>query len=298
MRVITIAELEAKCGAALEDRLNSDVCDEHKVTFRTSREVGSLNALAKELAHVVNSTSGSTLIARGMGVFRASENVFLAESFRRAFGESRTIREAPVHVFEADDGDACWSMTSLCLFNPWDFLLFAGDQNILIEGSHDEWVSLHATGAADLRMLRDALRPPELAELRPKKAGKPWDDALLEKLRVSLKNRPDDLATRIALAQELSEASINAGNAKHPERSDAFLTELAQLWHRFPEDEKIRYAYGVAIVESFHRAFEGEHWLQCQSLLERLRQVAVEQPQWAQTVAGLGERLAERIASR
>src|SRR5262249_20266306 len=79
---------------------------------------------------------GRRSLCRVGGVWPSRENMHVVETFRRGLGETRSVREAPVHLFSAGEMENCWSMTALCLHNYWDFLLLPSSHVFLINISH------------------------------------------------------------------------------------------------------------------------------------------------------------------
>lgn len=152
MQIQTLSEAEKQLGSSLQSFLRG--WQTNVATFLLTPDSGRLNALSRDISANVNGTVGSLLIIQQTGIFKSSENMYLVEMFRRAFGETRSIREAPVHSFTPGEHENCWSMMSLALFNFWDFLLISGDLQILLRASHDECLEIHTRDAENLERLR------------------------------------------------------------------------------------------------------------------------------------------------
>jgi hypothetical protein len=60
--------------------------------------------------------------------------------YRLSHGETRTVRDAPVHYFESQDLDAFISYLCLGLFYCWDFEILSRDRSLAVTVSHDGWI--------------------------------------------------------------------------------------------------------------------------------------------------------------
>lgn len=90
----------------------------------------------------------------------------VVETFRRGLGETRSVREAPVHLFSAGEMENCWSMTALCLHNYWDFLLLPSSHVFLINISHDECADVCANTDVRFQELRKLMEFFKLKEFQ------------------------------------------------------------------------------------------------------------------------------------
>jgi hypothetical protein len=97
------------------------------------------------------------LLVEQTGIFPSSEDMYLAETFRKAFGESRPISEAPAHVFTSQDSRIFWSLMHICLLNFWDFLVVPADRRTCIHGSHDEVLDAFALDEASFATIRNLI---------------------------------------------------------------------------------------------------------------------------------------------
>jgi hypothetical protein len=158
MQILSIGEAEMQFGISLQMVLGANHWKSHVATFRLPLDPGRLNALSRDISLNVNTVSGTLLIIKQTGVFESSENMYLVETFRRAFEEARSIKEAPVHAFTPEDHANCWSMISLAMFNFWDFDLLSGDHQILLHSSHDECLDICCRKGEDLERLRSRMQ--------------------------------------------------------------------------------------------------------------------------------------------
>jgi hypothetical protein len=90
----------------------------------------------KSLLRVLPLESAYMLHITGTGVWGDSENLQLAEFLRSAWGESRTMREAPGHLFTAGEEAKLECMLDLVLYYGWDAVLADEKRRFIIETSH------------------------------------------------------------------------------------------------------------------------------------------------------------------
>lgn len=64
--------------------------------------------------------------------------------YRRSFGGSRPLIEAPVHVFERTEEDTFVSILCMVLYFVWDAWVFDIEGKALVRISHDEWLEVRA----------------------------------------------------------------------------------------------------------------------------------------------------------
>jgi hypothetical protein len=167
MDIITAEECQRYLGKAFYDRWDDRSWLRFTTGFVTVPDSGKLNSLARNVSTFFSKADGSVLLVENTGIFKSSENMYLAETFRRAFGETRSIREAPAYVFSSQDSLIFWSVMHICLLNFWDFLVVAGDRQACIHGSHDEVVELFALNEASCSKLRSMMLPFEFKEISP-----------------------------------------------------------------------------------------------------------------------------------
>lgn len=102
------------------------------------------------LARIVSSAfleRGPALIwVTEYGIWSSSEHMELFDRYRASYGETRTIREAPIHVFESDEElDSMISILSLGLFFIWGMEVTDTRRSIGLTISHDEWLEYRFT---------------------------------------------------------------------------------------------------------------------------------------------------------
>jgi hypothetical protein len=97
--------------------------------------------LARVLADAFLDRGPTLLWITETGIWPTSEHMDLFVKYRLSYGERRTLADAPVHVFEAqDDRDAFISILCLGLFFIWGFEVVSRDRSLAVTVSHDEWI--------------------------------------------------------------------------------------------------------------------------------------------------------------
>jgi len=167
MKIITGEECQLFLGKAFYDQWDDGSWKRFTTSFVTGSDSGRLNALARKVSASLGGVDGSVLLVEITGVFQSSENIYLAETFRRAFGESRSIREAPAHVFSLQDALNFWSMMHICFLNFWDFLVVSGDRQVCVHGSHDEVIDIFALNEESFTKIRGLILPFKFEEFSP-----------------------------------------------------------------------------------------------------------------------------------
>ena len=167
MQIITGEECQRYLGKAFYDCWDDGSWKRFTTGFVTGSDSGKLNAIARKVSASLSGVEGSVLLVEHTGIFKSSENMYLAETFRRAFGEIRSIRDAPAHVFSREDALIFWSTMQICLINFWDFLAVSGDRQVCIHGSHDEVLEVFAMNEVSFTKIRGLLLPFKFKEVVP-----------------------------------------------------------------------------------------------------------------------------------
>ncbi len=142
MRVLTVDEAAKILG--VED-LNA-FCnitwlpEDHVGTFEIPKDSGAKVALARRIANMLLERGPVLLWITGWGVWPSSEHFDLFDRYRLSFGESRSLREAPVHFLDAGDNVTLISLLCIGFFFVWDFEILSLDREVDIVASHDEWL--------------------------------------------------------------------------------------------------------------------------------------------------------------
>jgi len=103
---------------------------------------GRKTALSRLFAYLLLRIPNICIYISGWGVWGSSENFDLFYGYRRSFGETRTVMEAPVHVFQRGEEDAFTSILSMALYFVWDAWVFDSGGKAVVRISHDEWLEV------------------------------------------------------------------------------------------------------------------------------------------------------------
>ncbi len=123
MKIVTFAEgqdwVSTSCGTNLTE-LYKLVLEEPN-RYRIDVDSGIKNSLARGVAGICRFPA--LLWVSEVGVWPSSENMPMAEIMRLAFNETRSVQEAPVHLFEIQEVEILQAFLGLSLQCFWDALL-------------------------------------------------------------------------------------------------------------------------------------------------------------------------------
>jgi hypothetical protein len=117
-------------------------CPDPMPTYFLPKDSGAKVGLARVVSNILLERGPFVFWVTGTGIWPSSEHLDLFDRYRRSFDEYRSLRDAPVHLLEAGDGDVAVSLFCLGLFFVWDFEIAARDRSIAITVSHDEWMEI------------------------------------------------------------------------------------------------------------------------------------------------------------
>jgi hypothetical protein len=166
VKIITGEECQQYLGRVFYDHWDNGNWHGFATGFVTGSDSGRLNALARELAGALSENDGSILLVEQTGIFQSCEDMYLAEIFRKAFGELRSIKEAPAHVLAREDTQIFWSLMHICLLNFWDFLVVSGNRRVCVHGSHDEVLDAFALDEASFASIRNLILSLKFKEIQ------------------------------------------------------------------------------------------------------------------------------------
>lgn len=81
-------------------------------------------------------------------VFEYAESDFLFAKFRLAFGESRSMYDAPFHLFEPGEVAELQAVMAMCMYFVWSVAVVSLDGERLCNISHDEYLNFYARDEA------------------------------------------------------------------------------------------------------------------------------------------------------
>ncbi len=99
--------------------------------------------LSRLFAHVLLRRSPEVYIyISAWGMWGNSEELDLIYGYRRSLGETRTLMEAPVHLFRPSDEAAFVSILSIVFYFIWDAWIFDTAGKTLVRIHHHEWLEI------------------------------------------------------------------------------------------------------------------------------------------------------------
>ena len=167
---------EAECGQWLKENINSDFTADktaseypNYVGFSISSDSGKKTALARTLIGLLKTDSSGLFWITASGIWPSSENMELFNGYRRSLGESRSVYEAPGHVFSGSDLAQLECILDLTLYFYWDSLLFKGSTAIVMRISHDEYISFSAKDRECLTLIEQNILDLGLKKLQQRR---------------------------------------------------------------------------------------------------------------------------------
>jgi hypothetical protein len=109
--------------------------------FSIPGDAGRRGALATRLANLIlDEHEQCYLWIKGTDVWASASHPDIFESYRRAHGEDRSVKEAPIHLFLAGEQVQLASVLAIGLYFFWDMELASDDLTLGLSISHDEWM--------------------------------------------------------------------------------------------------------------------------------------------------------------
>jgi hypothetical protein len=143
MKILTREEAAELLGGKPLDIFVSEQSSRMRLVnaaYSTPRDSGRKTALSRLFAYMLGRSTDVCVYISLWGVW--VENLDLFYGYRRSFGESRTLMEAPVHVFSLSEQDAFVSILSMVFYFLWDATVFDIEGKALVRISHDEWIEV------------------------------------------------------------------------------------------------------------------------------------------------------------
>jgi len=135
----------------------------HKMRFATPADAGARVALARTLWNSLSDRSERLVWITEWGVWPSSEHMPLYKSLRQAFGDKRSLMDAPGHLFQLGEDDNGLSFFIVAALFFWDVYLLGTGGDVAAFLSHDEFcivVSREAAQGAEMeRRLASFVEP-------------------------------------------------------------------------------------------------------------------------------------------
>lgn len=113
-----------------------------KATHYLPRDAGRKTAIAQALAHRLSKFNESILWIDVREIWGEPQNWPLFCGYRQSLGETRSVEEAPGHIFTPSDEDAAYALLSMVLYFSWG-AVFASSSGEAIRISQDDWVDVY-----------------------------------------------------------------------------------------------------------------------------------------------------------
>ena len=281
--MMTIQELEKQLGRKLADILALQP-ETFSVDLKMEYDVGLVTAFARELVKVLASQGDSFLIVKATGIWPSAENLYIVEVFRKHLGEHRSLFEAPAHFFAKGDFPNAQAMLQLSFINLWDFQYALADGNAVITGSHDEVITIDSKTKENFDRLEAIARQFGLRKQAKgrEQAPDPW--AKTRELNGLLRENRAGLQ---ALSQLTSLLLENIPG----ENQERFISELQQLFLRYPSETFVRESLAQGISRAIFFASEEQDWEAADRLIASLRNLSGSYPNDRALIELLGRSL-------
>jgi hypothetical protein len=142
MKILTKEDAKEMLGGKSLDVFLSELSNRLELVgdaYSIPPDSGRKTALSKLFAHLLLGNPNTCVYVSGWDVWASSENPDLFYGYRRSFGETRPLMEAPVHLFEQTEADTFVSILSMAFYFIWDAWIFDTEGKALVKISHDEW---------------------------------------------------------------------------------------------------------------------------------------------------------------
>jgi hypothetical protein len=144
MRILTEIEAANALGAPNIGRFFGGVDWQYPdpvPSYFLPKDSGAKVAIARTIANTFLEAGTAIFWITEAGIWPSSEHIDLFTRYRLSYGETRSLSEAPVHIFESmKDKDAFSSILCLSLFFIWGAELTDLDRTRALTISHDEWL--------------------------------------------------------------------------------------------------------------------------------------------------------------
>lgn len=121
-----------------------------KWVFHIPGDSGEKTFFARYIADVLKAFDEAIVWIDEFMVWPSAENWPLFHGFRRSFGETRVLIDAPGHLVTPADSDAVFSLLSMVLYFVWGAIAAPGSGDLLIRISHDEMADIYLNRDLDL----------------------------------------------------------------------------------------------------------------------------------------------------
>jgi hypothetical protein len=119
---------------------------------------GQKTALSKLLVSFFEDDNEAILWINEFGIWPSSEDWCLFDGFRRSFGEDTPLYKKPGHLFSKGDLSIVRSLVAMILYFIWGAVLYSPSNGLLVEVSHDEFISVFVKDKKDVLSVSEKLK--------------------------------------------------------------------------------------------------------------------------------------------
>jgi hypothetical protein len=153
MKVITKDDAAGLLNVEALDSFVIQRCHALKVVgsaYTIPDDTASKTALAKFLAYLLLKHSEVCVYLTGWNLRPTAEHLELLYGYRRSRGETRTLTEAPLHVFDQSGSDALASVLCMVFYFALEAWVFDAEGKTVIRFSHDGRIETRADEHRDI----------------------------------------------------------------------------------------------------------------------------------------------------
>jgi hypothetical protein len=124
-------------------------------TYEIPTDASAKTAIARAIVSLIDSDRPGLLWITEWSIFPSGENMSLFDAYRSFLGETRSLRDAPGHIFDDKDLPQIECLLDLILYFYWDALLIINGKSYALKISHDEFISVYGKDAECLKSFVD-----------------------------------------------------------------------------------------------------------------------------------------------
>ena len=155
-----------ECEAWLAERRRQKpnlVPDIHVVRVAYPAEHHRLYFIARFIAFSLPHRMKTLLWIKEWGMWSSSENWHLYYKLRQAYGDKRSLHDAPGHLCLEHEGETLASFLQIAMFNGWGGYILTEANKVNAFFSHDSHIDFYAEDDQNLAEIRKSLGPDESA---------------------------------------------------------------------------------------------------------------------------------------
>jgi hypothetical protein len=155
-----------ECEAWLSERRRQKpdlVPDIHVVRIAYPSEHHRLYRIARFIASSLTHRMKALLWIKEWGMWSSSENWHLYYKLRQAYGDQRSLHDAPGHLCLEHEGESLASFLQIAMLNGWSGYVLTEANHVNAFFSHESYIDFYAEHDENLAEIRNALGAEEPA---------------------------------------------------------------------------------------------------------------------------------------